>query len=69
MAHTNPFEILKPEFSLHVIHKKREEILKHGEPYSPQDQTLLYRLRIAELLHLLDIIETRPKNGRRKKKK
>ncbi len=55
----NPFEISKPEFALHEIHEKREEILSKGgicstEIYSTEDQELLYQLRIAELLWCLD---------------
>ena len=50
----NPFEISKPGFAFHEIHEKREEIFSKGGTYSSEDQDLLYRLRISELLWCLD---------------
>lgn len=51
----NPFEISKLRFALHQIHEKREVLLKKTpEERSLREKLFLYRLRIDELLWILE---------------
>lgn len=49
----NPFDIIKPMYSLHLIDEKRTELLSKNE-LTNEDKLLLYRLRVDELLWILD---------------
>ena len=49
----NPFEINKPLHALHVIDEKRTELLGKSE-LTDVEKLMLYRLRIDELLWILD---------------
>jgi len=49
----NPFEIRKPIHALHEINEQREKLFAKNS-LTPDEKLMLYRLRIDELLWVLD---------------